>query len=241
MKRQTFGRRAVLAGAGMFILAGAAPVFGATASPLKIGMIGGGVVAQNLAIAWIKSGHQVMLSSRHPEQLKGVIAELGPNARAGTSAEAVAFGDVVLLAVPYTSIPDIAKEHAKALATKVLVMDASNPYPPRDGEYAVMVNKQGVGEYTMGLMPGAKIVRAFNGFSAKRFSAGGVKDGKRMGMPFTGDDPRALAVATDLVRETGYEPVHIGNVAFGKYLMPGTPLAPEMSPEELRKIAATLK
>ena len=241
MTRHSLARRTFIAGVGILTLGTALPAFSAATAPLKIGMIGGGTVSTNLAKAWIKTGHQVMLSSRNPDSLKDKVAALGPNARAGTVAEAVAFGDVVLLAVPYTAVPEIAKEHGKALATKILVMDASNPIPDRDGEFAAMVRKIGVGEYAAGLMPGAKIVRTFNGFGAARFSEGGKKDGVQMGMPVSGSDPQALAVTTQLVRETGYEPVLVGNVALGKHLMPREPLGPEMTPDEIRRIAATLK
>jgi hypothetical protein len=60
-------------------------------------------------------------------------------------------------------------------------------------------------------------------------------------MPMASDDAEAVAVVSDLVRQVGSVPVLIGPLAMGKYLMPGTPLAGEHSPEEIRKIAATLK
>jgi predicted dinucleotide-binding enzyme len=63
----------------------------------------------------------------------------------------------------------------------------------------------------------------------------------KVGMPIAGDDKDAIAIASRLIREIGYEPVLVGGLAMGKYLMPGTPLAGEHSPDEIRKIAATLK
>jgi predicted dinucleotide-binding enzyme len=60
-------------------------------------------------------------------------------------------------------------------------------------------------------------------------------------MPIAGDDAKAIEVASRLIREIGYEPVLIGGLAMGKFLMPGTPLAGERSPEQIRQIAATLK
>ena len=59
-------------------------------------------------------------------------------------------------------------------------------------------------------------------------------------MPIASDDAEAVAVASNLIRDVGYEPVVIGDLEMGKYLMPGTPLAGEHTPEEIRKIAATL-
>jgi predicted dinucleotide-binding enzyme len=63
----------------------------------------------------------------------------------------------------------------------------------------------------------------------------------KIGMPIAGDDKKAIEVASLLVREAGFEPVVVGGLDMGKYLMPGTPLAGEHTPEELRNIAATLK
>ena len=60
-------------------------------------------------------------------------------------------------------------------------------------------------------------------------------------MPIAGDDASANEVASRLVREIGFEPVVIGPLAMGKYLMPGTPLAGERSAEKIREIVATLK
>lgn len=213
----------------------------AAAAPLKIATVGAGKIGRNLGGVWAKAGHPVMLSSRHPEELKDEVAAIGANARAGTVAEAIAFADVVLLAVPYSAMPGIAKDHAAALATKRLVFDATNPIAPRDGAIVEEVLQMGVGLYTAKLLPGAPIVRAFNAIGAARFSQGGRDAaGQPIGIPIAGDNAAALGLAGDLIRETGFEPVMVGGLAFGKYLRPGTPLAGEHAPVEIRRIAATL-
>src|SRR5213080_1871960 len=102
--------------------------------PLKIAMIGSGREGSALGQLFIKAGHPVMFSSRHPENLKDLVAGLGPLAQAGTVEQAIAFGDVVAIVVPYTAVEQIGKTHADALAKKVLVLDVSNPIPRRDGE-----------------------------------------------------------------------------------------------------------
>src|SRR5205823_6162905 len=131
---------------------------------LKIATIGAGREGGALGTQFAKAGHPVMFSSRHPEQLKDLVTASGPNAKAGTVAEAVAFGDVVLLVVPYTAVAEIGKEHGKALATKALVIDVSNPIPRRDGEdFVKSINEQGgAGLATAKALPGARIVRGFN-------------------------------------------------------------------------------
>src|SRR6185503_4310817 len=78
-----------------------------TASHAKIGIIGSGNIGGTLAALWVKSGHEVMISSRHPDQLKQLAERLGPKARVGTPAEAAAFGDVVVISVPYKATPEV--------------------------------------------------------------------------------------------------------------------------------------
>ena len=74
----------------------------AAQAPLKIGMIGAGREGGALGTALVKAGHPVMFSSRHPEELKGLVDGLGPLAKAGTVAQAIDFGDVVMIvAVPF--------------------------------------------------------------------------------------------------------------------------------------------
>src|SRR5438445_497871 len=63
----------------------------------------------------------------------------------------------------------------------------------------------------------------------------------KIGRPIAGDDKKAIEVASRLGREAGFEPVVVGGLEMGKYLMPGTPLAGEHTPDEARSIAATLK
>ena len=189
---------------------------------------------------WAQAGHPVMFSSRHPEELKGLVTGLGPLAQAGTVADAIAFADAVLLAVPYGALPEIGKAHAAALAQKAVVIDACNPFPSRDGEIANWARAKGAGRATQELLPGAKLVRAFNAIGYTRMAQIG-RGNERVGMPIAGDDAKAIELASGLIRAIGFEPVLVGGLDTGRHLVPGTPLAGEHSPEEIRRIAATLK
>src|SRR6476661_2657262 len=133
-------------------------------SSMKIATIGAGREGGALGTLYAKLGHPVMFSSRHPETLKDLVAAAGPNARAGSVAEAVAFGDIIFLVVPYSAVEQIGRDYGKALAAKHLVVDVSNPSAARDGDaLAKWVDEQGgAGLATAKLLPGAHIVRAFN-------------------------------------------------------------------------------
>lgn len=214
-----------------------------TGSPLKIGMVGAGREGGALGTLFVKAGHPVMFSSRNPDRLKEFAAGLGPLAQAGSVEQAIAFGDVVVIAVPYTAIEEIGKAHASALATKVLVMDVSNPIARRDGDDIVKwVDQQGgAGLATSKLLPGAHVVRGFNAIGAGRLAAIAHRQGERVGVPIAGDDPKAIAVAQNLIREIGFEPVVVGGLTMGKHLVPGTPLGGEHTAAELRQIAGGLR
>lgn len=213
------------------------------ANALKIATIGAGREGGALGTLFAKAGHPVMFSSRHPEQLKDLIAAAGPNAKAGTVAEAVAFGDVVLLVVPYTAIEEIGREYGQALAQKPLVLDISNPIPRRDGEdFVKKINDEGgAGQAAAKMLPGAKIVRAFNAIGSGQLETLAHRQGEPVGVPIAGDDPKAIALAEQLIKQIGFEPVLVGGLAMGKYLVPGTPLAGVHTPAELKQIASTLK
>ena len=215
--------------------------FGARAATqrLKIGVVGSGRVGGTLGGVWVKAGHEVMFSSRDLEHDKKLAANLGPNARAGTPREAAAFGEVLLISVPYRALSDVGKDLGNLVKGKV-VIDTCNPIPSRDGDIATWAREKGAGLASAELLPGARIVRGFNAIGYARMGAAHEQPG-RIGMPIAGDDAQAVAVASRLIREIGYEPVLIGGLAMGKYLMPGTPLAGERTPDQIRQIAATLK
>ncbi len=213
-----------------------------TAAPakMKIGIIGSGRAGSAIGGAWVRAGHEVMFSSLNLEADKKLAASLGPNARAGTSREAVAFGSVVLVAVPYSAMPAVGKDIGDLVKGKVII-DASNPIVARDGDMAVAAREKGAGITSAEYLPGARIVRAFNAIGAARMGEAATKS-ERIGMPMAGDDANAISVASALVRDVGYEPVLVGTLAaMSKYLVPGTALGGERSPEEVRKVAATLK
>jgi 8-hydroxy-5-deazaflavin:NADPH oxidoreductase len=232
----TFGAAAVVLTLGSWPRAGHPAGAG---DRLKIGVLGSGRIGSTLGGLWVKAGHEVMFSSLDLAHDQALAARLGPNARAGTPREAAAFGDVLLLAVPYRAVPELGRDLGPLLKGKV-VIDASNPIVARDGDIANWAREKGAGLASAELLPGARIVRAFNAIGYARMGEAHTRK-ERMGMPIASDDAEAVAIASRLVREIGYEPVLIGPLERGRYLIPGTPLAGERSPEEIRRIAATLK
>jgi predicted dinucleotide-binding enzyme len=206
----------------------------AGAAPLKIGIIGSGNIGSVVGELWVKAGHEVLFSSRNPEQLKEMAAALGTRARVGTVGEAAAFGPVVFLAVPYGALPQIGRDHAKALAGKVLI-DASNPLARRDGAVAEEAMANGIGVTSVKYLGGVRYVRAFNPVPSGDLRRQAHRSGTLIGIPVAGDDAGAVAMASRLVRDAGFEPVAVP-LAQAQDFAPGTPLFDRATPvDELRK------
>ncbi len=190
--------------------------------PLKIGIIGSGHIGGTLGTLWAKAGHPVMFSSRNPDSLKGLVQEAGSNASTGTPAEAAEFGSAVLVAVPYKALPQVGHDLADALRGKP-VLDATNAAAYRDGvEMENDVNQRGVGAVSAGYLPGVRLVRVFNSVAAVKIVPLGHR-AEPIALPLAGDDPAAVAVAEQLVRDAGFAPVLVGGLATAAKFQRGTP------------------
>jgi hypothetical protein len=191
--------------------------------PLKIGIIGTGNIGGALAKHWAKAGHELVISSRHPEGLQDLAKSLGPKVRTGTPREAAAFGDVVLVSIPYAALPQLGRDLKGELKGKI-VLDTGNPYPARDGAMAEDARKRGTGAASAEFLPGAKVVRAFNAIKAGDLANEGNHPGAKYSIPLAADDPEAMRVAQRLVRDTGFDPVVVGGLARAKDFDVGTPV-----------------
>src|SRR3954467_1784906 len=192
----------------------ALPAF-AQGKPTKIGVIGAGRIGSTLGGLWVKAGHEVMFSDRDPEQVKRAIEGLGPRARAGSVAEAVAFGDAILIAVPYAALPAIQQQVGEQLRGKVVV-DPNNPVASRDGEIGAQAREKGAGISTAALLPGARVVRAFNSWGYSVMAREANRPAPRMAIPVASDDAGALKLGMQLVADAGFDPVAAGSLAQSK-------------------------
>ena len=212
-----------------------------SSSGLKIGIIGSGNIGSTVGTLWVKSGHPVLFSSRHPEELKPLVNGLGRLARAGTVREAFTFGDVVFIGVPYGAYPQIGNDYAKEFVGKI-VLDAGNAVPKRDGAIANEARENGIGITSLKYLAGARIVRAFNTMSFRKLAENANRPGARMAIPIAGDDKEALAVAQTLVRDAGFDPVIIGGLESAKIFAQGGPLyGQDITAQEMQQRLKTLR
>jgi predicted dinucleotide-binding enzyme len=220
-------RRAMLGAAGALILhtilqPTTASGQSVSSPKLKIGVIGAGHIGGTIGGLWIKAGHSVFFSSRHPEELQDLVSRLGPLAQAGPVDQAIAFGDVVFIAVPYGALPQIGTDYGKSLSGKI-VLDADNAVASRDGAIADEVERDGIGVTSQKYLPGARLVRAFNTLSYTIFEREANRASPRLAVPIAVDDQESVQVAAQLVRDAGFEPVEVGKLADASRFQRGAP------------------
>jgi predicted dinucleotide-binding enzyme len=192
---------------------------------MKIGIVGSGNIGGVLGTFWARAGHEVLFSSRHPEHLEALVEHAGNGARAGSPEEAIAFGDVVLLSIPFVALPEFGRALSGAIGRKV-VLETSNPYPDRDGAMAedVLQSGRGTGSYLREWFPSVRIVRAFNSVWDRTLATEAHRTGPRVGIPLASDDAEALQVAAVLVKDAGFDPVIVGPLDRSRDFDAGTPV-----------------
>jgi len=203
----------------------------------KIGIVGSGHIGGSLGVMLAKAGYEVLFSSRHPEKLLGLAKQAGARASTGPVATAIAFGDVVLLSVPLKAIPELDEGIREALRDRI-VIDTSNPYPERDGKIAEDARKDpgGMGAFVSRLLPGAKIIRAFNTVYFADLRKTVNRQGEKIGIPLAGDDQEGLQAVAELVERLGLDPVIVGGLDASKLFDVGTSVyATSASAKDIRE------
>jgi predicted dinucleotide-binding enzyme len=210
---------------------------------MKIGVIGAGRIGGNAARLFVAAGHEVLLSfSRDQSRLEAAAAELGPRARAGTVAEAAAFGDVVFLSVPWTQVEAVLAE-AGPLDGKI-VIDTTNQFGREgwqefpDGATAAQVNQRRI--------PGARLVKSFNTLTAAfQASEAGRPAEQRVVLFMAGDDAEAKKVVAGLIDDAGFAAADLGGLADAAPLeaprRPGALYGEEYRPAEAEAAVAALR
>jgi 8-hydroxy-5-deazaflavin:NADPH oxidoreductase len=203
---------------------------------MNLAIIGAGNIGGTLGRLWVRAGHRVIFGVRQPQALRGLLAELGGSARAGTAVEAARSAETVVFAAPYAAWPEFARAALDALKDKTVV-DAANPYAARDGKIvdAVSHRGHGAGSYTAHLLPGAHVVKAFNSVYWVDLREQAHRDGERLAMPLAGDHEGACGVAAQLANDAGFDPVWVGGLARSAALDPGSAIyAKSMTAAQVR-------
>jgi predicted dinucleotide-binding enzyme len=204
-----------------------------TSAPLKIGVIGSGRVGGVLGELWDRAGHDVMFSNRTPEDAQALARKL--DARWGTPAEAAAFGDVVLLTVPMSAVPEVARELGPILRGKIM-LETVNPGGARDTPLAQAALAKGTGVAMAEQFPGVKVVRGFTVIPWVFMAGEANRPGEKAGIMLASDDPDALAMGQRLARDIGFDPVVVGGMATTRRFEYGMPTSGVHTAAELRSM-----
>ena len=188
---------------------------------LKIGIIGSGRHGGAVGVRWAEAGHEILFSSRHPEELADLVERAGPLTRAGLPQDAAAFGEVVLIAVPYGALPQVGRDYGPLMQGKV-VIDCGNPREDRDGPMANEAIAKGTGVASAEYLPGVRLVRALSAISYLMVEREAHRSGEKIGVPIAGDDQEAVATVVGLVEDAGFDPVVVGPLARARDFDRGT-------------------
>lgn len=171
------------------------------ATPLRIAIIGSGNIGGTVGAHWAVAGHQVVYGVRDTGSAKAqrILQRTGGGAEFKTIPDALAFGDVILLAIPGASMPDFMARHGAPMDDKV-VIDATNRFSEPVINAVAAIQRHA---------PRAEVFRVFNSLGWEVF-ADPVVGGAQVDHFFAGPDSPARATIEELIRAVGLRPVYVG-------------------------------
>jgi 8-hydroxy-5-deazaflavin:NADPH oxidoreductase len=181
---------------------------------MKIGIIGSGNIGGTVAQLFADAGHQVAISnSRGPQSLRNFEKSSDSNIKAMTIEEAIAFGDVILLAIPWIKRQDLP---SSGLLNGKIVIDAMNPYS-KNFE-VINLEPSSSSEEVAKQLNGARIIKAFNTMYFQHLKTKGntkLPKENRIVLFIAGDDAQAKSIVSKLIDEIGFIPVDTGSLTEG--------------------------
>jgi hypothetical protein len=189
---------------------------------MKIATIGSGNIGGTVGTLWAKAGHQVMFSSRHPEKLAELVSSAGSAACNGSYEQAAAFGDVVLLAIPFYGIEETIPRIQSYLYDRIII-DAMNFFEDRDSLLAAEVGEfDGLStSLVASRLPETRVVKAFNCVRYTDLQSEAHREEPPVAMPYAGQDPDAKEKVAALIRDAGFEPFDLGGLHDVRPAQPG--------------------
>ena len=176
-----------------------------------ISIIGSGTMAASIAGRTAKAGHTVEVVSRDPAKARALADRLAAGATTGTYGAAPS-GDIVILAVPYTSAAEVVADYGDALDGKVII-DITNPVAPDLLGLVTPHGSSGAQETDKGLPADAHVVKAFNTIFGHVLAKGG-----RLDAFIAADDAEAKARVSTFLESLGLRPLDVGGLNMAQTL-----------------------
>lgn len=187
---------------------------------MKIGIVGSGMVGQNLAKGFAETGHDVVIGTRDPQKLSDMVKGLGKNVHSGTFADAAKFGEIIVFAINWAGVENaIALAEAENFKNKI-VIDTTNPLDMSTGKLKLAVSGDtSAGEIVQKLLSEAKVVKAFNIVGAADMFKPHFEDDPTMFI--AGNDSKAKEQVSNLINSFGWsEVIDLGDLENARYLEP---------------------
>ncbi|GAA2428569.1 NAD(P)-binding domain-containing protein [Actinomadura vinacea] len=180
---------------------------------MRIGILGTGTLAESLGEGWARAGHDLVIGGRSQAKAQKLADRLGRGVRAAAPREAVTGRDAVLLAVSWDGVDEMLQS---AGASEGSLEGTPLIDPINAVEHGVGVSLTGRGEAMAeriaALAPGAHVVKAFHLFPAEQWTSAPGQDEQPVTVAMCGDDPAALQVVGELVRDVGGAPAVLGSL-----------------------------
>jgi predicted dinucleotide-binding enzyme len=187
---------------------------------MRIGIIGAGKVGGSLGKLWVRAGHEVFFSSRHPNRLKALVEEAGSGAYSGTVADAACFGEIILFSPNFWGLDDALKA-AGPLRGKT-VIDVTNPleWNPNDRMVRSLPWSTTAGEELAKKLPDAQVVKAFSTIPASFIPHAFFRPAQlqRLVVFYCGDHRLSKLAVDRLIADSGFVGVDAGSLRLAREL-----------------------
>ena len=187
---------------------------------MKIGIIGAGKVGGSLGKLWVRTGHQVLFSSRHPKRLRVLVEEAGPGAYGGDVGDAALFGDVILFSPNFWCVDD-ALVAAGPLKGRTLI-DVTNPveWNPNGRIVRSLPQSTTAAKSLLRKFPNARVVKVFSTIPASFIPHAIYRTGQlqRLVVFYCGDHQTSKVVVHQLIADSGFVGLDVGRLWTAKEL-----------------------
>ena len=185
---------------------------------LQIGILGSGPAGRTLGTGLLGRAHHVMIGSRDPAKLQTWQAAAGPEAQAGSFADAARFGELIVLSVLVSAAEEVLGLAGLDNFNGKILLDASDPLDFSSGRPGLFVGTtDSLGERIQRLLPRANVVKGMNTVVAE-VMVDPSRTGGEPDMFIAGDSDQAKATVTELLAEFGWPVIDMGGIESARWL-----------------------
>ncbi len=190
---------------------------------MKIGILGSGVVAQQLGYGFLSEGYEVMLGTSDKSKLNDWLKKAGDKASVGSFEETAKFGDDIVLAVKGTAAKKVIESAGRENLTGKIIIDTTNPIAdaqPTNGVLHFFTSlEESLMEQLQNSFTDLKFVKAFNIVGNSNMYKPQFKEGKPT-MLICGNDDSAKKRVTEIMTSFGWETEDLGKVEAARAIEP---------------------